>query len=121
MSQREPPEHDPRRRKPMRRVGDMLGKVAAEMGIDRELRLARQMAAWERLVEEHLPAARGASKLLAVQPPALVVSGSSGLVAQELVLRQQVLLDAFGRLPEGEHLLELRVVVRPVGRAFGPR
>ena len=61
-------------RRPMRRVGDMLPKIAADIGIESELRMARQMTAWERLVEEHLPAARGTSKLLAVQPPALVVS-----------------------------------------------
>ena len=66
------------------RVGDMLPKIAAEIGIDEQLRLARQMSAWERLVEELLPAARGASKLLAVQPPALVVSATDGMVAQEL-------------------------------------
>ena len=103
------------------RVGDMLPKIAAEIGIDEQLRLARQMSAWERLVEELLPAARGASKLLAVQPPALVVSATDGMVAQELYLRQAALLAAFARLPEGAHLLELRVSVRPQGRAFGPR
>lgn len=103
------------------RVGDVLPKVAAEVGIENELRFARQMSAWERLVEEHLPAARGASKLLAVQPPALVVSASDNLVAQELRLRQHELLAAFARVPEGTHLLELRVSVRPPGRAFDPR
>jgi len=108
-------------KRPMRRVGDLLPKIAAEMGIEDELRMARQMSGWERLVEEHLPAARGASKLLSVQPPALVVSATDGLVAQELRLRQAELLAAFARLPEGAHLLELRVVVRPAGRAFGPR
>jgi len=108
------------KRQPVR-VGDMLPKIAAAIGMDDQLRLARQMAAWERLVEEHLPAARGASKLLAVQPPALVVSATDGLVAQELNLRQTELLAAFARLPEGAHLLELRVSVRPQGRAFGPR
>ena len=103
------------------RVGDMLPKIAAEIGMDEQLRLARQMSAWERLVEEHLPAARGASKLLAVQPPALVVSATDGMVAQELNLRQHELLAAFARLPEGAHLLELRVSVRPQGRASDPR
>lgn len=108
------------KRQPVR-VGDMLPKVAADIGIDNELRLARQMSAWERLVEEHVPAARGTSKLLAVQPPALVVSATDNLVAQELRLRQAQLLDAFARLPEGIRLLELRVVVRPAGRAFPSR
>ena len=103
------------------RVGDMLPKIAAEIGMDEQLRLARQMSAWERLVEEHLPAARGASKLLAVQPPALVVSATDGMVAQELNLRQHELLAAFARLLEAAHLLELRVSVRPQGRASDPR
>jgi hypothetical protein len=99
----------------------MLPRLAAEMGIEDELRLARQMTAWQRLVEELLPAARGASKLLAVQPPALIVSATDNVVAQELRLRQTELLVAFARLPEGAHLLELKVVVRPPGRAFAPR
>ncbi len=103
------------------RIGDMLPKIAADIGINDQLRLARQMSAWERLVEEHLPAARGASKLLAVQPPALVVSATDNVVGQELLLRQGELLEAFGRMPDGAHLLELRVSVRPPGRAFGPR
>lgn len=109
------------KKRPMRRVGDMLPGIAAEMGIESELRMARQMTAWERLVEEHLPAARGTSKLLAVQPPALVVSAVDNVVAQELRLRQSELLAAFERMPDGVHLIELRVVVRPAGRAFGPR
>jgi hypothetical protein len=108
------------KRQPVR-IGDMLPKLAADIGIDNELRLARQMSGWERLVEEHVPAARGTSKLLAVQAPALVVSATDNVVAQELRLRQAELLSAFARLPEGAHLLELRVVVRPAGRAFPSR
>ena len=103
------------------RVGEMLPRIAAEIGIEDELRLARSMAAWERLVEELLPAAKGASKLLVVQSPALIVSATDNLVAQELRLRQAELLSAFARLPDGAHLIELRVVVRPPGRAFPSR
>lgn len=99
----------------------MLPAIAAEIGIEEELRQARQMAAWARLVEELLPAARGASQLLAVQPPVLVVGASDNMVAQELRLRQGELLDAFGRLPDGARLIELRVVVRPAGRCGGWR
>ena len=105
----------------MKRVGDMLGDLAAAMGVEAELRLARQMAAWERLVEEHVPAARGTSRLLDVQPPALVVSATTNLVAQELRLRQMELLEAFARLPEGRHVLELRIVIRPPGSGAEPR
>ena len=99
-------------RRPMRRVGDVLAGVASELGIDRELKLARQMAAWQRIVAERVPAAGGSSVLLSVQPPALVVSAASPIVAQELRLRQSELLDAFGQAPEGLRLLELRVVIR---------
>ena len=100
-------------RRPMRRLGDMLPGIAAGLGIESELRLARQMAAWERLISERVPAAAGASRLLAVQPPALVVSAANPNVAHELRLRQAELLAAFAQVPEGVRLLELRVVVRP--------
>ncbi len=115
-------------RRPMRRIGDMLPEVAKELGIGDELRLARQMAAWERLVAERVPAAAGTSKVLSVQPPTLVVSASDPRLALELQLRQADLLAAFAQAPEGVHLLELRVVVRPPrvdgtssGRRGGPR
>jgi hypothetical protein len=112
----------------MRRLGDMLPGIAAGLGIEEELRLARQMAAWERLIAERVPGAAGASHLLAVQPPVLVVSAATPNVAQELRLRQAELLAAFAQAPEGVRLLELRVAVRPPrrddqssGRRGGPR
>jgi hypothetical protein len=112
----------------MKRIGDMLPDVAASLGIDAELKIARQMAAWERLVSERVPAATGQSRLLAVQPPALVVSAAEPRIGLELRLRQAELLAAFAQLPEGVRLLELRVVVRPPregrgssGRSGGPR
>jgi hypothetical protein len=102
-------------RRPMRRVGDVLSEVAGTLGVGDELRLARQMSAWQRLVEELVPRAAGATNLLSVQPPTLVVSAATPIVAQELRLRQVELLSAFGGSPEGVHLLELRVVLRPPG------
>jgi hypothetical protein len=104
----------------MRRVGDMLPRVAQDLGIQDELRLARQLTAWERVVAEHVPAATGGSRLLSLQPPALVVSAGSPAIAQELRLRQAQLLAAFAQAPEGVHMLELRVVVRPPGAPGGP-
>jgi hypothetical protein len=97
----------------MRRVGDMLPGMAAELGIQDELRLARQLTAWERIVAEHVPQAAGGSHLLSLQPPTLVVSAASPTLAQELRLRQAQLLAAFAQAPEGVRLLELRVVLRP--------
>jgi hypothetical protein len=106
----------------MQRVGDVLGNVAASLGIEDELRLARQMSVWQRIVEELVPAASGATVLLAVDPPALTVSATSALVGQELRLRQSQLLAAFAQSRDGAHLLELRVVVRPPGgRPAGSR
>ena len=104
----------------MRRVGDMLPGVAAELGIQDELRLARQLSAWERIIAEHVPAATGGSRLLSLQPPALVVSAASPQIAQELRLRQGQLLAAFAQAPEGVRMLELRVVVRPPAVSGGP-
>ncbi|MEP7360130.1 MAG: DUF721 domain-containing protein [Chloroflexota bacterium] len=106
-------------RRPMRRIGDVLPELAKELGIADELRLSRQMAAWERLVGERVPAAAGSSRLLSVQPPALVVSATDARVALELRLRQGELLEAFAQVPEGVHLIELRVVVRPPGARGG--
>ena len=100
------------RRRPPKRVGEVLPDVAASLGIEGELRFARQVAAWQRIVAERVPAAAGSSSLLALQPPALVVSAASPIVAQEIRLRQMDLLDAFSRAPEGQKLIELRVVVR---------
>ncbi|HUP82983.1 MAG TPA: DciA family protein [Candidatus Limnocylindria bacterium] len=100
-------------RRPMKRIGDLLPDVAKELGIGDELRIARQMATWERLVSERVPAATGKSRLLSIQPPALVVSAADPRIGLELNLRQVELLDAFAQAPEGVHLLELRVVVRP--------
>jgi hypothetical protein len=103
----------------MKRVGDVLPGVAADLGIDRELRLARQMATWQRIVEERVPRASGATSLLSLQPPALVVSATSPIVAQELRLRQAELLDAFAQAPDGQKLIELRVTIRPAGSTAG--
>jgi hypothetical protein len=97
----------------MRRLADVLPEVAAGLGLGEELRMSRAMATWERLVAELLPGA-GASRLLAVQPPALVVSASSPILAQELRLRSRELLHAFAATPAGLRLSELRVVIRPL-------
>jgi hypothetical protein len=105
-------------RRQMKRVGDVLPSVAAELGIDAELRLARQMAMWQRIVEERVPAASGGSSLLSLQPPTLVVSATSAIIAQELRLRQADLLAAFAQAPDGERLIELRVVIRPFPRSL---
>ncbi len=101
------------RRRPMRRLADLLPDLAGSLGLEDELRLSRAMASWERLLSEHVPAATGSSVLLAVRPPALIVSADSPIVAQELHLRSDELLSAFAGAPGGSRLLELRISVRP--------
>ena len=103
------------RRQPPKRIGEVLPDVAASLGIEGELRFARQVSTWQRIVAERVPAATGSSSLLALQPPTLVVSATSPIIAQEIRLRQFDLLEAFARAPEGQKLIELRVVVRQPG------
>ena len=97
----------------MRRLSDILPDVAARLGLDEELRLSRAMASWERLVAELIPAASGTSRLIEIRRPALVVSATDSMSAQELRLRSGELLEAFAMAPGGTRLLELRVIVRP--------
>ncbi len=107
------------RRRPMRRLSDVLPEVASQLGLDDELRLSRAMASWDRLVAELIPAASGASSLVEIRPPTLIVSAVDAIVGQELRLNAHDLLEAFATAPGGSRLLELRVVVRPGGRGFG--
>lgn len=96
----------------MRRIVDVLPGVASELGLQEQLALSRAMASWERLVAELVPAASGASHLLSIQPPAIVVSASMPIVAQELRLRARELLSCFASAPGGVRAVELRVVIR---------
>jgi predicted nucleic acid-binding Zn ribbon protein len=115
------------RRRPMRRLGDLLPQAATALGLDAQLQQARAMASWERLVEELAPAAAGHSTVLEVRPGTLVVSADEPIVAQELRLRATELLSAFATAPGGMRLLELQVVMRrrggpetgPSGRGWG--
>jgi hypothetical protein len=100
------------RRRPVYRLGDLLPALASQLGIDEELRAARGLTSWSRILEERVPAAAGASELLEVRPPRLIVSAADGATAQELRLHAFELLEAFASAPGGQRLLELQVVVR---------
>jgi hypothetical protein len=106
----------PPRRRPLYRVGDLLPGLASQLGFDEELRAARAMSSWRRVVEEHAPAASGSSRLIEIRPPALVVSAADAASGQELRLCSAQLLDAFAGAPGGTRLLELKVVVQGSGR-----
>ena len=100
------------RKRRVHRIGDLLPGLASQLGLEQELQAARAMSSWERIVEEMVPAAAGASRLLEVRPPVLYVSAADAPTGQELRLRSVDLLDAFATAPGGTHLLELNVVVR---------
>jgi hypothetical protein len=104
------------RRRPLHRVGDLLAGLAAELGLQDELRAARAMSSWRRVVEERAPAAAGATRLVEVRAPVLIVSADDPPTAQELRLHTAELLDAFAGAPGGQRLLELKVVIRGPSR-----
>ena len=98
----------------MERVGDLIGETARRLGLEDELRLARAVATWEAIVGERVPAAAGASRLIRVEGPGLVVEADEPIVAQELRLRTAELLGAFRAAPGGTEATGLRVTVRRV-------
>jgi predicted nucleic acid-binding Zn ribbon protein len=104
------------RKRPVHRLGDLLPGIASQLGLDEELDAARGLASWTRIVEEQVPAAAGASRLLEVRPPRLIVAADDAPTAQELRLRSAELLEAFSSAPGGQRLLELQVLVRPSSR-----
>ncbi len=110
------------RRRPMRRLGDLLPEAAAALGLEEELRLARAMAAWDRVVAEHIPQGAGASHLIGLRGDVLLVTATSSAVATELQLRSAVLLAAIATAPGGVRARELRVAVRAAraDRGAGP-
>jgi predicted nucleic acid-binding Zn ribbon protein len=107
----------------MRRIGDLLPEAASALGLEEELRQARAMAAWQRLVAEHLPTAAGSSRLIGMRGDALLVSADSAFVAAELRLRAPALLAALAAATASPRARELQVVVRPRGpdRSARPR
>ena len=107
------------RRRPMRRVGDLLPEAAAALGIDEEFRRARAAAAWEHAVAAVVPAAAGASRLVGFRGDTAVVSAAVPALAQELLLHRDELLAAFEGAAAGRSASDLRVVVQ-ARQAGGP-
>ena len=107
---RRPLERD--RMRPPRRLGELLPGMATALGLEDEFRLARAMASWQRLIEERVPAAVGATEVLEIGHGTIVVGAREPIVAQEIRLRSAELLDAFRTAPGGLAVRELKVVVR---------
>ena len=105
---------DPRlpSRRPVRRIGDLLPEAARELGLAEQLRWALAGAAWEAVVAEHVPGAAGGSRPVRVEGNGtLVVEVVAPVVGQELRIRADELLEAFGARPGGIEAERLRVVV----------
>lgn len=100
------------RRRPMRRIGDLLPEAARSLGLEEELRLARAIATFEAIVSERLPAAAGACRVARIEGFAIDVEADAPIVAQELRLRAPELLTAFAATPGGLGVRDLRVHVR---------
>jgi hypothetical protein len=105
---------DPRRptRRPVRRIGELLPEAARELGITDQLRWALAGAAWDEVFAGRVPGAVGGSRPVRVEGHAtLVVEAASPVVGQELQIRSEELLEAFGERPGGIRAERLRVVV----------
>ncbi len=105
---------DPRlpSRRPVRRVGDLLPEAARALGLAEQLRWALAGAAWDAVVAERVPGAAGGSRPVRVEGPGtLVVEVVAPIVGQELRIRADELLEAFGERPGGIRAERLRVVV----------
>jgi Dna[CI] antecedent DciA-like protein len=103
---------EPRRRRPMSRIGDLIPEAAARLGLGTELRQARAAATFDAIVAERAPAAHGACRALRIEGSVLVVEADAPIVAQELRLRATALSDAFRAAPAGAAISEIRVTVR---------
>ena len=100
------------RRRPVRRIGDLLPEAARALGLEEQLRWARATIAWDRLVEARVPAAAGGSRPVRLERDGtLIVEASAPIVGQELHLRADELLSAYAEMADGIRAQALRVVV----------
>jgi hypothetical protein len=105
-----------RRRRPMSRIGDLIPRAAAGLGLEDELRRARFLATFDAIVAERVPAAHGACRALRVEGETLVVEADAPIVGQELLLNGEALATAFRTAPGGAPVRQVRVVIRSSGR-----
>jgi predicted nucleic acid-binding Zn ribbon protein len=103
------------RRRPMRRIGELIPDAARALGLEDELRLARAIATFESVVAERVPAAAGACRVVRLEGFAIDVEADAPIVAQELRMRSGELLAAFAATPGGIGVRDLRVHVRRAG------
>jgi hypothetical protein len=108
------PFDDPRvpARRRVRRIGELLPDAARELGIAEQLRWALASVAWGDVVAQRVPGVAGESRPVRIEGHGtLVVEVASPIVGQELRIRAEELLEAFGERPGGIRAERLRVVV----------
>ena len=105
-------DEEPRRRRPMSRLGDLMPQAAARLGLEDELRRARFLATFDAIVAELAPAAHGACRAIRVEGETLVVEADAPIVGQELVMHGDALAGAFRRAPGGAPVRQVRVTIR---------
>lgn len=103
------------RRRPMRRIGDLIPEAARALGLEDELRLARAISTFEAIVAERVPAAAGACRVVRLEGFSIDVEADAPIVAQELRMRSNELIGAFAAAPGGMGIRDLRVHVRREG------
>ena len=101
-----------RRRRPMSRIGELIPRAAARLGLEDELRRARFLATFDAIVAERAPAAHGACRALRVEGETLVVEADAPIVGQELLMHGDALATAFRTAPGGVPVRQIRVVIR---------
>ena len=105
-------DEEPRRRRPMSRIGDLMPTAAARLGLEDELRRARFLATFDAIVAELAPAAHGACRAMRVEGETLVLEADAPIVGQELVMHGDEIAAAFRRAPGGAQVRQVRVTVR---------
>ena len=105
-------DEEPRRRRPMSRIGDLMPTAAARLGLEDELRRARFLATFDAIVAELAPAAHGACRAVRVEGETLVLEADAPIVGQELVMHGDEIAAAFRRAPGGAQVRQVRVTVR---------
>ena len=103
---------EPRRRRPMSRIGELMPRAAAHLGLEGELRKARFLATFDAIVAERVPAAHGACRAVRVDGDTLVVEADAPIVGQELLMHADELSAAFRAAPGGAQVRHLRVAIR---------
>ncbi len=103
---------EPRRRRPMSRIGQLMPEAAARLGLGDELRRARLLATFDAIVAERAPAAHGACRAIRIDGDTLIAEADAPIVGQELLLHADELTTAFRTAPGGGSVRQLRVTVR---------